>query len=85
MATVASLPGPIASLPGPIAQADDAPISADYGSKLRYVFTLLRQFINVPDLANAKFSLPAQLLHPVPNLGRLLTQKQSARFHRLMC
>ncbi|KAI1975011.1 hypothetical protein LOZ51_002516 [Ophidiomyces ophidiicola] len=38
-------------------------------SRLRTFFSILRRFIGVTDIATARFSLPAQLLEPTPNLG----------------
>lgn len=38
------------------------------GSKLRTFLGILRRFIGVSDLAAVRFSLPAQLLEPTPNL-----------------
>ncbi|KAK2747304.1 hypothetical protein FQN57_002202 [Myotisia sp. PD_48] len=40
----------------------------DESSKLRSFVVILRKFIGVPDIATARFSLPAQLLEPIPNL-----------------
>ncbi|EAS36732.3 oxysterol-binding protein [Coccidioides immitis RS] len=37
-------------------------------SRLRTFFSILRRFIGVTDIATARFSLPAQLLEPTPNL-----------------
>ncbi|EEP82108.1 conserved hypothetical protein [Uncinocarpus reesii 1704] len=37
-------------------------------SRLRTFFSILRKFIGVTDIATARFSLPAQLLEPTPNL-----------------
>lgn len=31
--------------------------------------TTRRRFIGVADIANVRFSLPAQLIEPIPNLG----------------
>ncbi|KAK7193046.1 oxysterol binding protein [Paraphaeosphaeria sporulosa] len=41
----------------------------DEGSKLKTFLGVLRRFIGVSDLAAVRFSLPAQLLEPTPNLG----------------
>jgi len=40
----------------------------DNSSKLRTFLGILRKFIGVSDLANIRFSLPANLLEPTPNL-----------------
>lgn len=37
-------------------------------SKLKAFFSILRKFVGVKDIANVRFSLPAQLLEPIPNL-----------------
>ncbi|KAL8717283.1 MAG: hypothetical protein Q9225_005455 [Loekoesia sp. 1 TL-2023] len=41
---------------------------ADDSSKLRTFLSILRKFIGVADIASVRFSLPAQLLEPTPNL-----------------
>ncbi|MCJ1287679.1 hypothetical protein MMC26_007031 [Xylographa opegraphella] len=41
----------------------------DDQSKLRTFLSILRKFIGVADIASVRFSLPAQLLEPTPNLG----------------
>jgi len=38
------------------------------GSKFKTLLSILRKFIGVSDLASVRFSLPAQLLEPRPNL-----------------
>ncbi|KAF7503353.1 hypothetical protein GJ744_003959 [Endocarpon pusillum] len=50
----------------PTTPASDKP--ADEGSKLRMFLSILRKFIGVSDIAAVRFSLPAQLLEPTPNL-----------------
>ncbi|MCJ1373785.1 hypothetical protein MMC20_005015 [Loxospora ochrophaea] len=40
----------------------------DDSSKLRTFLGILRKFIGVTDIASVRFSLPAQLLEPTPNL-----------------
>ncbi|KFZ07971.1 hypothetical protein V501_06145 [Pseudogymnoascus sp. VKM F-4519 (FW-2642)] len=40
----------------------------DDSSKLRMFLGILRKFIGVKDIASVRFSLPAQLLEPTPNL-----------------
>ena len=40
----------------------------DDSSKLRIFLSILKKFIGVSDMAAVRFSLPAQLLEPVPNL-----------------
>ncbi|MCJ1294263.1 hypothetical protein MMC34_005821 [Xylographa carneopallida] len=47
------------------AGAEKAP---DDQSKLRTFLSILRKFIGVADIASVRFSLPAQLLEPTPNL-----------------
>ncbi|PMD67385.1 uncharacterized protein K444DRAFT_515380 [Hyaloscypha bicolor E] len=42
--------------------------SPDDTSKLRMFLGILRKFIGVADIASVRFSLPAQLLEPTPNL-----------------
>ncbi|WEW60386.1 hypothetical protein PRK78_005871 [Emydomyces testavorans] len=42
--------------------------AAEDPSRLRTFFSILRRFIGVTDIATARFSLPAQLLEPTPNL-----------------
>lgn len=37
-------------------------------SKLKTFLGILRKFVGVSDIANVRFSLPAQLLEPIPNL-----------------
>ncbi|KAF2838538.1 hypothetical protein M501DRAFT_1004285 [Patellaria atrata CBS 101060] len=48
----------------------DAPIEKDPDeqSKLKTFLGILRRFIGVSDIASVRFSLPAQLLEPTPNL-----------------
>ncbi|CAF9923940.1 MAG: hypothetical protein ALECFALPRED_002572 [Alectoria fallacina] len=41
---------------------------SDDSSKLRTLLSILRKFIGVSDIASVRFSLPAQLLEPTPNL-----------------
>ncbi|PGH16101.1 hypothetical protein AJ80_05316 [Polytolypa hystricis UAMH7299] len=41
---------------------------ADDSSKLKAFLSILRNFIGVSDIATVRFSLPAQLLEPTPNL-----------------
>ncbi|KAN0076597.1 Oxysterol-binding protein-like protein 1 [Elaphomyces granulatus] len=43
-------------------------INNDESSKLRTFLSILRRFVGVPDIAFVRFSLPAQLLEPTPNL-----------------
>lgn len=49
----------------PTAPVEKAP---DDGSKFKTFIGILRRFIGVSDLAAVRFSLPAQLLEPTPNL-----------------
>ncbi|KAL1995381.1 hypothetical protein VTN49DRAFT_1568 [Thermomyces lanuginosus] len=42
--------------------------NSDETSKLKTFLSILRKFIGVPDIASVRFSLPAQLLEPTPNL-----------------
>ncbi|KAF2100099.1 hypothetical protein NA57DRAFT_38761 [Rhizodiscina lignyota] len=53
------------SSPPPTAPVEKAP---DDGSKFKTFISILRRFIGVADLAAVRFSLPAQLLEPTPNL-----------------
>ena len=41
---------------------------AEDSSKLKTFLTILRKFVGISDLASVRFSLPAQLLEPTPNL-----------------
>lgn len=50
----------------PTAPSSDKPV--DESSKLRTFLSILRKFIGVADIAAVRFSLPAQLLEPTPNL-----------------
>ena len=48
---------------------EDQPREDHYeGSKIKTFITIIRKFIGVADLAAVRFSLPAQLLEPIPNL-----------------
>ncbi|KAK5157631.1 hypothetical protein LTR04_005386 [Oleoguttula sp. CCFEE 6159] len=49
----------------PTAAAEKAP---DDSSKLKIFLGILKKFIGVSDIAAVRFSLPAQLLEPTPNL-----------------
>lgn len=56
-----------------LSTADNAAAGADGttpsdGSKLRTFLSILKRFIGVSDMAAVRFSLPAQLLEPIPNL-----------------
>jgi len=42
--------------------------SAEDASKLKTFLSILKKFIGVSDIAAVRFSLPAQLLEPIPNL-----------------
>lgn len=55
---------PTASLPD--SYVSDKPV--DDSSKLKTFLSILRKFIGVTDIASVRFSLPAQLLEPTPNL-----------------
>ncbi|KAL3458493.1 putative oxysterol binding protein [Aspergillus heterothallicus] len=47
----------------------DVPEKApDESSKLKTFLSILRKFVGVSDIASVRFSLPAQLLEPTPNL-----------------
>ncbi|GAB1196092.1 hypothetical protein APSETT444_005358 [Aspergillus pseudonomiae] len=51
--------------------ASDAPEKTpDDSSKLKTFLSILKKFIGVADIASVRFSLPAHLLEPTPNLGR---------------
>ncbi|KAF1810594.1 hypothetical protein P152DRAFT_400857 [Eremomyces bilateralis CBS 781.70] len=54
----------------PVENAETAPAEKepDNSSKLRTLMGLLRRFVGVADLASVRFSLPAHLLEPTPNL-----------------
>jgi len=51
----------------------------DDSSKLRTFLSILKRFIGVSDMAAVRFSLPAQLLEPIPNLGTSYTVETQAR------
>jgi hypothetical protein len=53
-----------------ISKPDAAPVEKepDHTSKLKTFLNILRKFIGVSDLASIRFSLPAHLLEPTPNL-----------------
>lgn len=53
------------SVAPPSAPAEKMP---DEGSKFKTFISILRKFMGVSDLAAVRFSLPAQLLEPTPNL-----------------
>lgn len=61
----ASTPG-TASLNGKDVAPDGK--TPDDSSKLRTFLSILKRFIGVTDIAAVRFSLPAQLLEPIPNL-----------------
>ncbi|KAL4983057.1 hypothetical protein BDW68DRAFT_42400 [Aspergillus falconensis] len=51
------------------ASTSDLPEKApDESSKLKTFLSILRKFVGVSDIASVRFSLPAQLLEPTPNL-----------------
>ncbi|OAL71671.1 hypothetical protein A7D00_3700 [Trichophyton violaceum] len=52
---------------GDAGSTTDLPV--DDSSKLRAFLSILRNFIGVSDIASVRFSLPAQLLEPIPNLA----------------
>ncbi|KAL4815982.1 hypothetical protein BDW67DRAFT_162746 [Aspergillus spinulosporus] len=53
----------------PSTSTPDLPEKApDESSKLRTFLSILRKFVGVSDIATVRFSLPAQLLEPTPNL-----------------
>ncbi|OJJ34292.1 hypothetical protein ASPWEDRAFT_173714 [Aspergillus wentii DTO 134E9] len=52
-----------------MSSSSDAPEKApDDSSKLKTFLSILRKFIGVTDIASVRFSLPAHLLEPTPNL-----------------
>ncbi|KAI5205941.1 hypothetical protein AUEXF2481DRAFT_3121 [Aureobasidium subglaciale EXF-2481] len=55
-----------ASTPGPGAALGEK--TPDDSSKLKTFVGILKKFIGVSDIAAVRFSLPAQLLEPIPNL-----------------
>ncbi|KAL9624226.1 MAG: hypothetical protein Q9160_001473 [Pyrenula sp. 1 TL-2023] len=57
------------SVPPPTAAISDK-AGNDDSSKLRTFVGILRKFIGVADIAAVRFSLPSQLLEPIPNLDR---------------
>ncbi|KAJ9622227.1 hypothetical protein H2204_011575 [Knufia peltigerae] len=60
---------PSSQQPTPTSAPADNQLQDD-SSKLRTFLGLLRKFIGVTDIANVRFSLPSQLLEPIPNLDR---------------
>ncbi|RMZ91840.1 hypothetical protein DV736_g938, partial [Chaetothyriales sp. CBS 134916] len=44
--------------------------ASDEGSKFKILLSLLRKFVGVADFSAVRFSLPAQLIEPIPNLVR---------------
>ncbi|CAZ82680.1 unnamed protein product [Tuber melanosporum] len=60
-----SAPTPTATPPG---TASNTGSEAENQSKLRTLLGILRRFVGVADIASVRFSLPSQLLEPVPNL-----------------
>merc|ERR1712230_289672 len=66
--TPTTRPGtPSSQQPTPATTPADNQLQDD-SSKLRTFLSLLRKFIGVTDIANVRFSLPSQLLEPIPNL-----------------
>ncbi|KAF2714088.1 oxysterol-binding protein-like protein [Pleomassaria siparia CBS 279.74] len=65
-----SLTAPGSKEPSRAAKPTNTPVekSQDDSSKLKTFLGVLRRFIGVADLAAVRFSLPAQLLEPTPNL-----------------
>jgi hypothetical protein len=55
----------LSKLPPDMAPVEKEP---DHTSKLKTFLNILRKFIGVSDLASIRFSLPAHLLEPTPNL-----------------
>jgi hypothetical protein len=57
--------------------AETAPVEKepDNSNKLKTFLGILRRFIGVSDLASIRFSLPAHLLEPTPNLGMFFWQR----------
>ncbi|KAF2666987.1 hypothetical protein BT63DRAFT_416062 [Microthyrium microscopicum] len=55
---------------GTLTSPETAPVETEPGdgSKLKTFLGILRKFIGVSDLASIRFSLPAHLLEPTPNL-----------------
>ncbi|KAH8688873.1 putative oxysterol binding protein [Talaromyces proteolyticus] len=49
-------------------KAGTADQAHDESSKLKTFLSILRKFVGVADIASVRFSLPAQLLEPTPNL-----------------
>ena len=72
--TPASTASSRTSTPGPGGKDDPKDLAKDGktpddSSKLRTFHSILKRFIGVTDIAAVRFSLPAQLLEPRPNLG----------------
>ncbi|KAI5806256.1 hypothetical protein EDC01DRAFT_639311 [Geopyxis carbonaria] len=56
---------PATTPPGTVSSSGS---EAENQSKLKTLLGILRRFIGVTDIASVRFSLPSQLLEPVPNL-----------------
>ncbi|KAL4945337.1 hypothetical protein BDV06DRAFT_231216 [Aspergillus oleicola] len=56
--------------------ADMPEKAPDESSKLKTFLSILRKFVGVSDIASVRFSLPAQLLEPTPNLGAIGTSEE---------
>jgi len=63
-----SRPGTPTALSTPPATVAVTDKPQDDSSRLKLFLGLLRKFIGVPDMAAVRFSLPAQLIEPIPNL-----------------
>lgn len=61
----AGTPAPYKDDPKDVAKDGKTP---DDSSKLKTFLSILKRFIGVSDIAAVRFSLPAQLLEPIPNL-----------------
>ncbi|KAM0096501.1 hypothetical protein ACP6JD_000264 [Aspergillus fumigatus] len=54
----------------PVAATATPDKANDDSSKLKTFLSILRKFVGVADIASVRFSLPAHLLEPRPNLGK---------------
>ena len=52
--------------------------------ELKELANLTNRFIGVADIASVRFSLPAQLLEPTPNLGMCLQSEQEQTLETMM-
>ncbi|CCX09779.1 hypothetical protein FPQ18DRAFT_37234 [Pyronema domesticum] len=66
--TAASSTTSVATPPATPGSVTSTGSAQDNESKLKTLLSILRRFIGVTDIATVRFSLPSQLLEPIPNL-----------------